>query len=283
MSNSEDTEKQGGAVGDAASSVARIKRVPLLTETFMEVMTRRIVILFVILAVGFSSYYVADRYLTRKRATLANRMATRLEKMVRRDPRNPDTRLALGEAYLSEGRNDAAIEQFKYILKYEPGHQTAIMDLGLAYLEKEDYDKAEKQFKKEITLAEMSPNVAMNRQLERAYYYRGVVLYQKKKYDDAISSLKQSIELEPTSADSYFVLGRAYLDKKDLDTAITAFSEALKYDPAYADAHYGLGLAYERKKDAQKALEEFKKALRYDPKLTVAKEAIDRLTKKKAR
>ena len=86
----------------------------------------------------------------------------------------------------------------------------------------------------------------------------------------AIDAYRQSIKLEPGSAEVYLNLGHAYLKlQKDTD-AIKAFRQSLKINPDQPETQYGLGLASFRRAQFQDAVDAFKKAVTLEPKMAKA-------------
>jgi tetratricopeptide (TPR) repeat protein len=64
------------------------------------------------------------------------------------------------------------------------------------------------------------------------------------KVDDAITTARQIITLEPNNPTRYYQLGLLYAGKKDLPSAITAYEAAISRDSNFANARYMLALAY---------------------------------------
>lgn len=74
-----------------------------------------------------------------------------------------------------------------------------------------------------------------------SYLARGTSLLEQKKYDEAISELRQASILKPDSDKVYNFLGIAYFMKKNFDEARKCFQKALAINPAYAAAYCNLG------------------------------------------
>ena len=62
-----------------------------------------------------------------------------------------------------------------------------------------------------------------------AYYLRGCVKINEKKYKDALADLERAIELKPDYADAYFNIGRVYFLLKDEEKACEYYKLAEKY------------------------------------------------------
>lgn len=91
----------------------------------------------------------------------------------------------------------------------------------------------------------------------------GVILVHRKKYDDAIATLKPLAEdiLYQTPENAWGNLGWAYLEKGDLEHAIEALRRSVAAQPSFCVGHYRLGLAYERKQSPAQAIEAYSRAV----------------------
>lgn len=64
-------------------------------------------------------------------------------------------------------------------------------------------------------------------------------------YDNAISRLKSSIDLDSTIFETHYNLGIAYTQAGKYPDAIKAFTNTLKLKPSFADAYYSMAVAQE--------------------------------------
>ncbi len=75
----------------------------------------------------------------------------------------------------------------------------------------------------------------------------GALLCKAGLVDEAISSLKRALELNPNDGKTRTNLGHAYYDKGLIDEAIKQYKQALELEPNLEFAYDGLGSAYARK------------------------------------
>lgn len=101
------------------------------------------------------------------------------------------------------------------------------------------------------------------------YYYRGKAKIEIKDFEDAISDLNQSNEMEKNNPSVFDHLGLAKLELcklsenkgqcweavKDFEEAIRLYDENKKGNPLIAKAYYNLGLTYEEVKEYSTALD----------------------------
>jgi tetratricopeptide (TPR) repeat protein len=103
----------------------------------------------------------------------------------------------------------------------------------------------------------------------------GYVLFNLKRYDEAIDKLNRAIELSPNreknpaNIDTYSNLGNAYLGKGDTDKAIESYQKAIDLmkdrDAARPDPYYNLGNARVQKGDLPGALNAYLEAEKLSP------------------
>lgn len=71
------------------------------------------------------------------------------------------------------------------------------------------------------------------------------VYLEKGDYENAISRLKSSLDLDSTLFETHYNLGIAYTQAEDYENAMVAFKEVLKLRPSFNDANYSLAVAQE--------------------------------------
>ena len=72
-------------------------------------------------------------------------------------------------------------------------------------------------------------------------YHLGVALSDQEQWDDAISFLTQTIELQSNHAEAHNSMGHAYAGKLEFDRAIECYEAAIAADQTYAIAHFNRG------------------------------------------
>ena len=184
---------------------------------------------------------------------------------------------------------------------------------GIDYATQGEFQKAAEEFKKVPENDPLFPGAelclkhieyALGKGVENGAIinlFKGIVYFQIKKYDEAITEFKKAIAVDPDFARAYVVLGSAYdakgmpaeatamwknavgvdpndswayinlgtmyLNKKLFDEAIAEFKQAVAVDPHFASAYFSLGTAYVYKGMHDEAIAELKKALALDPHL----------------
>ncbi len=89
-----------------------------------------------------------------------------------------------------------------------------------------------------------------------------VILFQLKKYDNAIIEWQKAIKLKPDYYFGYNNLGNAFLLKNDLNQALLNYDEAIKINPNYYEAIYNKANIYLKLKNFSSALTYYDKVLK---------------------
>lgn len=101
--------------------------------------------------------------------------------------------------------------------------------------------------------------------------------YEKGQYQEAITSFKKAISLNPSDSFNYRGLSASYNGLKQYDEAITAAKKAIDLKPDNAKAYNDLGVAYSGKKRFDEALNEYQKAIEIEPNVAQLYNNIGRL------
>jgi CHAT domain-containing protein/tetratricopeptide (TPR) repeat protein len=94
-----------------------------------------------------------------------------------------------------------------------------------------------------------------------AHYGLGLIHFEQGSYPLAVSSYRQSLEIEPESAPVYRALVLAYREMKKLDMAEEYFKSVVAAHPNSPTALYGLGVAYAQQRAYPKALEALEQSI----------------------
>lgn len=100
-----------------------------------------------------------------------------------------------------------------------------------------------------------------------------------RKYDESIKCFEKIISLEPDSSLGYFLRGNAYLERKVYSAAIRDYNHILLKDQYHVDARNNRGWAYIFMKKYSKALEDFDRVLAIRPNDEYALEGKKKLLK----
>jgi tetratricopeptide (TPR) repeat protein len=115
----------------------------------------------------------------------------------------------------------------------------------------------------------------------------GTVLSQLGRADEALQYYRRAVELDPQYPMIRFSLATALRARGDFegaklqDEAIIAFyDDLIRKNPSNADHHYFKAKALSSQGQLEQALSEYRRTLQIDPNYDLAKESIDRITRK---
>ena len=132
---------------------------------------------------------------------------------------------------------------------------------ALEYLQAGNVQQAEHIFR---DILKVQPNNVS------ALHFIGVIYYQLKEYDSAITYIKKALQFGPDYADAYNNLGSVLQETGRLDEAITCYQKALHLNPNFDRAHYNLGTAFKEKWHVDDAIAQYQTAIRLNPYLIEA-------------
>ncbi len=112
----------------------------------------------------------------------------------------------------------------------------------------------------------------------RAFYYRGLVEYQKLgEMGKGEASIRSAIQVKGDEADYHYHLGHIQTAKKDWQAAVSAFEQSIKLREAHAESHIRLGQCLERLEKYDRAQEEYHRAVKIDPRMPEGYNALGNL------
>ena len=116
---------------------------------------------------------------------------------------------------------------------------------------------------------------------ERALFFLGMTLQEKRDFEQALDYFQQVVELYPLNKRAFYHAG--YLCLVELsrpNEAVEYFGQAVALDSNYVEAVYNLGRSYEEISDEQQARKLYKKALIVLPNYPLAVQGMNRLDEK---
>lgn len=178
------------------------------------------------------------------------------EKILEIDTANIEARYYLAGVLANQNRIDDALLAYQKILDVNPKTAGVYYNMGLIYTRANQVTKAEQAFKKAI---EIDPT------LEQAYTSLGLVYELDQKPKDAIDTYEALTKVAPGKAQTFLALGELYYNEKDNTKALEAFLTYAKLDPKDSAVYDYIGLCYYGLKDNAKAVESFQKLLESQP------------------
>jgi superkiller protein 3 len=164
-----------------------------------------------------------------------------LEDQIRADPQNANLRVQVADAYLTQHRAQEALEQYQEALQIDSSREDALFGLGLAQRELGNLDQAGAAFQTVVQMSASNPTAALDKRLQGAHFYLGLILREQGRYDDAINELRTALGLNRADADTLFELGKTFALAGQNDDAAAALDVALAFVPEFEEAYVEMG------------------------------------------
>ena len=100
---------------------------------------------------------------------------------------------------------------------------------------------------------------------EKSLFEKGKILYEQKKFEDAISVLKKEITKKPKDKKSLYFLARSYGSINNFKNSIKYLSIAIDLDKNFKDAYLKRGVAKLNLEQYADALEDLEKVIKLNP------------------
>jgi tetratricopeptide (TPR) repeat protein len=194
-----------------------------------------------------------------------------LNQILIRDPQNAEAFFMSGRVALDKGDTTNAIAAIKKSVQINADNVDAWVFLGRIYATRNNplaiqfFDNA---------LRVDSSNLEVRE-------YKGAFYKRQGAYDKAFAVYREIIVRNPDYSDAYFDMGMIFLEQDSFQKAYNNFDIAIKTDPLYVNAYYYRGVCSELMDHAEAALGDFTQASKMAPDFQEAKDAVERLSKKK--
>ena len=229
-------------------------RVALLSDRTLGRATRVMLVVAVVSTVAIAAYGLRERFFT-SGESLTQHETQRLEKVISGDPEDLQARIALGNAYIADGRYQDAIDQLSQALELSQNenHRGILTGLAFAYMGAGNPTEAASYFTRVAEISESTGGVARDRVLETAYYYLGKLALDDSRAADAEGFLKKAIGVEQSDSDASYLLGKAFEAEGKYKEAVEVYKNALAFVPDYIEAYQGLARVYEAQAQPERA------------------------------
>lgn len=160
------------------------------------------------------------------------------------DPGSVEALFKLGRAYATLGYFQQAVDRWKRVL-------LLTQDENIRKTTQDNITRAEARMAQigssppaQGLPPGSGPIANSTRERARQFYEQGVLQVNAKDFQGAVTSLSQTIQLEPTLAIAYVARGSANIGLRRFAQAAADYQYALKLEPKLSSPLYGLGEAY---------------------------------------
>lgn len=191
---------------------------------------KRVALLLVVVAVGFTAFYLFDRWRPDAPPIIDQRQAT-LEAAVRTNPSDIASRGELADLYVTKGRYQDAITQYDEILATGKADEPSRLGRANAYMGLKQYDLAAADYQAVVDIAKDGEMATVDPTLESAYYNLADIAMKQSRYTDAVTNIENALRIKRTDADALYLAGQAYTATGALDKAEKALRLAVSFVP----------------------------------------------------
>ncbi len=184
-----------------------------------------------------------------------------LDLAVQLAPGSGEARRLRGFAHLEAGRVEAAIVDLVRAIELDAGDVEARTTLGEARLLAGEVDAALAELDRAVEHAQRRGSLPA-RTRARALTWRGIIRYEKRDLEGAITDLSAAIDVDPTDATAWCRRGIARRANEQLAASAADLERAVTIDPSLAKAWLDLGLArYDGGEDWEGTIEALTRAI----------------------
>lgn len=175
---------------------------------------------------------LVNAYLQKKQIDEAFSLAQRA---VSADPYSIEARLSLSMVYYNTGKYQEAKTELEKVINLKPDSGEPYKLLAVILLEQKDIKNAEVFAEKAVKLSGDADSFSILARIKLL----------QSNFEEAISSIKKSIEQEPYNYKHYYDLGEIYFRSKRYNDALKTFQEATNYNPGDIPSNYMIGYTLE--------------------------------------
>jgi len=213
-----------------------------------------------------------------------------LKDVLKKDPKNVEVYMHLGQIYRELKQYDDAIVYFKKALSFNPNQAKVHDGLGNVYKTMGKVEQAYQEFLRADELEPDSPStlnnlgwyfqqkmqvdkaidlynqaLAIDDKVATAYANRAICYRIKGDISRAMEDLRRAIELDPELAFAYAELGACLAIRGNIRGAIQSCQKAIQLDPKSIDGYNNLGVLFQKVGQHKNALSSFMRALKLAP------------------
>ncbi len=149
-----------------------------------------------------------------------------------------------------------AITYYSDLLATQPNNIIAYTKRAHAYLELYEFEKS---------IADYSTVIKLNREIDEAWFGRGLAYGRNRQFILAIQDLSEYIRRNPDSSEAYTKRGVRYIWMGKLKHAKKDLIRAIELDAGNAEANDDVGVLYAQEKQYLKAIKHFQASINSDP------------------
>lgn len=184
-------------------------------------------------------------------------------------PNSLDALLLKAELLKSQNKNDEALATLQTAYTYAPFDPQLAYNLAFEY--------AEAKNSKALTLTDSILQIQVAQKQAEPYYIKGVYYQNIGNTAQALQLYDRAIQQDYNFLDAYMEKGRLLFNEKRYADALKTFQLPVTISPTYAEAYYWMGRSQEALNKKAEAKQNYQRAYSLDKRLTEAKAAAEKL------
>lgn len=172
-------------------------------------------------------------------------------------------------------REDSALarEYFMQAIALDPGFARAHANLALTYGQDVSFGWTDDQAESiRLALKSIEQAEALDETITQTHFARATIQLIQKEYDDAVTTIRRAIDLDPNYADGYGQLAITLMYAGELENALSAIRTAKRLNPRYPFVYLWIeGHTYFLLSEYQKTIEIVEEVLDRNPAFEIAR------------
>lgn len=182
-------------------------------------------------------------------------------------PQTPESLLGIASTYQTMGKYNDAISYYKSAYNMAPNDIETAYYIASAYSAIDDFNNAKVYVNKVLAKNPNHQNAkTLLKYISEEEVQQGINkaldLYNTQNYQDAYNLLSSMISKNPTVAVPYYYRGMVLDEQKKYEQAILDYKNTIKYDSNFDLAYYSLGVDYDNLKNYKEAFAYYNKYLK---------------------
>jgi superkiller protein 3 len=177
---------------------------------------------------------------------------------IKADDHDADAHVLLGMALRNQNEFDEAKSYLDKALELDPRNGRAYFEMGLLYNAEKKQADAEQALGKAV---QFSPNDSL------FWYAYGEIFRLQDRNDEALNAYRKAVDIDPPYVKALLKLGIMLVDKKQYEEAEGLLTQAVRRDPkASVSGYFYLGQLHQAKQKPRQALEDYENFVKLAPK-----------------
>ncbi len=181
---------------------------------------------------------------------------------------DPEAYKQLAEAYVRDGKLEAAIKALETAIELKPDFATAYLSVG---------NILQKRNQMPLAIWAYTQALDLQPQLMAAHGNLGSVYYQLGRFTEAIHCYQTALKINPNHAMIHWMLGNSLMQIQDIKAGIVCYQTAIQQQPHQVQFYLKLAQAWEQQENQEEAIATYQQILQLQPEHPEATEKLQQI------